>query len=253
MTIPTTPPPAHPWKTLLRVGSPRATRAMLLAFVLMLWLGFALATQVRQTSTQGLSTLREDELVRLLENVQRDNVRLAAEQQALQAERDKLVSGQESTAEARAAIQQRIDTLGILTGTLPAKGPGIELTISDPKGAVTAPLLLDAVEELRDAGAEAIQIDDVRVVASTYFTDGGTGVVSLSGTRLTAPYVIRAIGDPNTLAAAMEIPGGVSDTMRQASASMTSTRPNVVRVDALQTIPPARYARPVPTPSGVAS
>ena len=58
--------------------------------------------------------------------------------------------------------------LRILTGTVAATGPGVTLTIDDPDGSVTAATLLDGVEELRDAGAEAIEINDsVRVVAST--------------------------------------------------------------------------------------
>ena len=66
--------------------------------------------------------------------------------------------------------------LGILAGTVPATGPGVTITIDDPDGAVTRPTLLDGVEELRDAGAEAIEINDsVRVVASTSFTDGDGG------------------------------------------------------------------------------
>ena len=49
------------------------------------------------------------------------------------------------------------------------------LTINDPDNKVTAALLLDALQELRDAGAEAVQIGDVRVVADTWFADVPTG------------------------------------------------------------------------------
>ncbi len=50
-----------------------------------------------------------------------------------------------------------------------AQGPGITLTVEDTKGTVEADMLLDAIQELRAAGAEAIQVNDVRVVADTYF------------------------------------------------------------------------------------
>ena len=84
--------------------------------------------------------------------------------------------------------------------------------------------LLAAVQELRDAGAEAIQVNDVRVVASTYFLDapdapeasdpGAAGpVVDVGGTLVQGPFTFTAIGSARTLASAMEFPGGVIPTV----------------------------------------
>ena len=63
--------------------------------------------------------------------------------------------------------------------------------------------LLDALQELRDAGAEAVQINDGRVGASTWFADGASGAVTMDGRTLSRPFVITAIGatvnnDPDT-------------------------------------------------------
>ena len=74
---------------------------------------------------------------------------------------------------------------------------------------MTSGNLLDAIEELRDAGAEAIQINnDVRVVASTDFVDDSPGV-KIDGAKVTSPYVIEAIGDPHNLSEAANFPGGL--------------------------------------------
>ena len=246
---PTPQPVAHPWRTLVRMGRPRPTRTNVVATLMALLLGFAIATQVRQNRDRDLETLRSDELVRILDAVQADNARLGAEAQELQAARDKLVSGQANSEEARKAAKERLDTLGILAGTLPAKGTGVVLTIRDPKRQVTAPTLLDTIEELRDAGAEAMQIDGVRIVASTWFSDEADGSVSASGTRLQQPYRITVIGDPQTLATAMEIPGGVRETVQRAQASIEITRSTSVTVEALHSLSEHRYARPV-TPTG---
>ncbi len=118
----------------------------------------------------------------------------------------------------------------------------------DPKQAVTAPLLLDTIEELRDAGAEAIQINDIRVVANTYFSDVSGGV-AVSGTPLSTPYTITAIGDSQTLASAMDIPGGVNESVRNVGGDTVVTTESDVHVTALQTVSAPEYARPVPTPS----
>ena len=76
--------PERAWRRLLRAGSPRATRANVLAMVLAAVLGFAIIAQVRQTSIQGLENLREDELVRIFANVDQANDRLAEEIRGLE-------------------------------------------------------------------------------------------------------------------------------------------------------------------------
>ena len=104
------------------------------------------------------------------------------------------------------------------------------------------------MQELRDAGAEAIQVGDVRVVANTWFADTDQGI-SVSGTEVRPPYVIKAIGDANTLAGAMEIPGGVTATVRRAGGDTDVQIEDEVEVDALLTPTSPQYARPVPTPT----
>jgi uncharacterized protein YlxW (UPF0749 family) len=234
---------AAAWRRLLRAGRPRPTKGNLLAAGLALSLGFAIAVQVRQTSNQGLETMREGDLVRLLDTVNQDNDRLASEISRLQAQRDDLASSADLE-QARAAAQQRLDALGILAGTSPAQGPGIIMTIRDPDGKYTAAMLLDAVQELRDAGAEAIQINDQRVTASTWFADGAGRTVGIDGTTLQLPYVVIAIGDAKTLAAAMEIPGGVSETARRVGGDTTILIRDRVEVTALRPVSTPRYARP---------
>ncbi len=238
----------HAWARLRRAGSPRPTRSNLLAALLAGALGFAIIAQVRQTSIEGLDNLREDELVRIFADVDQDGDQLASEITSLQSSLDLLKSRTTSDEEARRAAQERVDSLEILAGTAPATGPGITLTIRDPLGEVKAPMILDAVEELRNAGAEAMQIGDVRIVADTWFTDTDQGL-SVSGTVLTPPYVVTAIGDANTLAGAMEIPGGVTATVRRAGGEAQVEIKDQVDVDALLTLETPQYAQPVPTPT----
>ncbi|HEU5240740.1 MAG TPA: DUF881 domain-containing protein [Ornithinibacter sp.] len=249
-TEPTGPGPARDpqraWRRLLRAGSPRRTRANILAMILAGALGFAIIAQVRQTSIQGLENLREDELVRIFAGVDQDGDRLVDEIRGLESSLQLLQSQSTNEAEAERAAQQRLDALGILAGTAPATGPGIVLTVNDPEGKVSSSVMLDTVQELRDAGAEAIQIGDVRVVADTWFAPGDGGL-SVSGTLVRPPYVVRAIGDGNTLAGALEIPGGVSATVRRLGGNTDTQIEDEVEVDALLTLTPPQYARPVPT------
>ena len=139
-----------------------------------------------------------------------------------------------------------------------ATGPGITLTIADPRTQVSADALLDALEELRDAGAEAVQLEGtgprggpvaVRVVAETALLDDRSGV-SAGGTALRAPYRFVVLGDPGTLSAALAIPGGVLDTVHQQGGTTAVARLARLRVSALRPLEHPRYARPVPPGTG---
>jgi len=209
-------------------------------------LGFAIIAQVRQTSIQGLENLREDELVRIFAGVDQDGDRLADEIRGLENSLELLQSQSTNGEEAQRAARERLDALGILAGTAPAKGPGIVLTITGVDGGLAAPIILDTVQELRAAGAEAIQVGDERVVANTWISERDGDLV-ISGKVVAPSYTIRAIGAANDLVGAMEIPGGVTATVRRAEGKTKTEIRDEVVVDALLTLAPPQYARPVPT------
>ncbi|NYJ74584.1 DUF881 domain-containing protein [Allobranchiibius huperziae] len=236
------------WRTLARMGRPRATKANALAAVLAAALGFAMVTQVHQNRSSGLDNLSQDDLVALLDGEAQQAVRLGHESDTLTYTRDQL-RGSTGDQAALKAAQQRLTQLGILAGTLPAKGPGIRITVADPKAGVQSANLLDAVEELRDAGAEAIQVNSVRVVASSYFSTGSDNRLQVDGTSISAPYVLLAIGDPHTMSTAMAIPGGVVSTLRQLGATASVTSSTTVSVSALRAGSGDQYAHPDTTTS----
>nr|WP_276612398.1 DUF881 domain-containing protein [Kineococcus vitellinus] len=137
----------------------------------------------------------------------------------------------------------------MLAGTLPASGPGIVATVSDPGGAVRSTHLIQLVQELRDAGAEALQVGATRVVASTAFADAPGGVL-VDGATERAPYAVTVVGDPDTLSTALDIPGGVRETLRQAGAQLAVQTSPAVQVSALHVLSAPQYARPAsPEPS----
>lgn len=241
---------------LSRLLRPRATRATLVATLLTALLGFALATQVQATSKQGLDSLRSSDLVRILGDQNARAQRLDTDVRQLERTRDQLVSGQTTGKEAVTRAQKEVDALSILTGTAKASGPGITMTITQPGDLVTYANLLDLVAELRDAGAEAIQIGGARVTATTAFSSKDDALYA-DDTRLSAPFVVKAIGDPATLKSALEIPGGIIAVLEQLPAEVTlQTSKELgkdVVVDALQPVATPRYAQPVPAPSPSAS
>jgi uncharacterized protein YlxW (UPF0749 family) len=145
--------------TLLR---PRLNRGQLIVAVLCAVLGFAVAAQVRSNDKDTkFANARQDELVGTLGDLSQRSDRLRSDIRDL----DDTKAGLERDTQGQAALQdarRRAQTYGILAGTLPATGPGIELTVGDPQSRVRAASLLDTLEELRDAGAEVVQVDGVR-------------------------------------------------------------------------------------------
>ncbi|MBF6055324.1 DUF881 domain-containing protein [Streptomyces eurocidicus] len=245
--IPPAPPAAPPLTGRQRLVNglwpPRVTRAQLTVAVLLCVLGLGLAIQVRSTNdSSALRGARQEDLVRILDELDNRTKRLEDEKRRLEGQRTELESSSNQAAEARKQTAQKEQQLGILAGTVAAQGPGIELTVSDPKGAVEPDKLLDALQELRAAGAEAIQINDVRIAADSYFS-GAAGKVEIDGKKVSQPYRFKVIGKPQDLEPALNIPGGVVQTLEKERAGITVQRSEKIIVDALRPAKRPDYAR----------
>ncbi|MFI5582096.1 DUF881 domain-containing protein [Streptomyces sp. NPDC051822] len=222
---------------------PRVTRAQLIVALLLFVLGLGLAIQVSSTSdNSALRGARQEDLVRILDELDDRTQRLEDEKARLEKQRTELESSSDQAEEARKQTQEKEQQLGILAGTVAAEGPGITLTVGDPSGAVQSDMLLDAIQELRAAGAEAIQVNGVRVVADSYFTGGGDDM-RIDGTKVAAPYVFKVIGKPEDLEPALNIPGGVVQTLEKEQATATVERSAKIVVDALRPAKRPDYAQ----------
>ena len=217
--------PHQPWRKFAFTG-PRTAASSLVLALLAGGLGFATMTQVRQHEKSGLQDLSQSELVSLLSNINDQSARLETELSDLRAQKARLGSGGDTVAVAEA--QKRLDQLAILNGTAKVSGPGVTIRVSGGKD-VTGPNVLDAIEELRDAGAESLDVGGHRVVADTWIGEQG-GTVTVNGKPIADDFTITAIGDPHTMATAMAIPGGVTDTLTQAGAQVKVSEEKSLRI-----------------------
>ncbi|MEU9030079.1 DUF881 domain-containing protein [Streptomyces sp. NPDC048383] len=223
---------------------PRVSRAQLIVALLLFVLGLGLAIQVRSNNDASapLRGARQEDLVRILDELDGRTTRLEDEKQRLDDQRKELESSSNQAEEARRQTVEKERQLGILAGTVAAQGPGITLRINDPQGQVQSDQLLDTLQELRAAGAEAIQINGVRVVASSFFSDEAGGV-AIDGKKITQPYEFKVIGRPQDLEPALNIPGGVVQTLEKEQATVDVTRSAKIVVDALRAAKQPDYAR----------
>ena len=222
------------WRRLRNVFFAKPSRDQLLIAVLCAVLGFVVVQQVSiVNSDEVLATARSEDLVQILDSLDQRNQRLDSELTTLKDTKARLESGQDAATTAAKERQVRDAELGILAGTLAAQGPGVVVTMTGP---VTSSLLLDAVQELRDAGAEAIQINQVRVVAQTAFEAGANDAVVVGGVTIgkgTGTYRITAIGDSATLASSLRIPGGVVESAKTDGVKVLIVEKSEVKVSAV--------------------
>lgn len=228
------------------VWPPRLSRGQLVVALLLFSLGLGLAIQVRSTNDHHnqLRGARQEDLVRILDELDSRQQRLQQEKAELEQSLGKLENSSNQAKEAQEQTRKKMTELGVLAGTVKATGPGIVLTVDDPQGLVKADMLLDTLQELRAAGAEAIQINDVRVVVSTYFTDLSGGGVQIDGKKVSQPYRFTVVGNPQDLTPALNIPGGVVRTLESHQARATITQQQKVVVDALVDLKTPQYAKP---------
>ncbi|GAB2486300.1 DUF881 domain-containing protein [Luteococcus sediminum] len=219
---------------------------LLMALALSL-LGFLMVAQVHQRAgADSYASMRRTDLVQLLDQLTAEQGRLAQEASQLERTQQQLASGADARRIAEREKARRVAELGILNGTLPAVGPGVRIVINDPGHGLTPEIVLDAVEELRDAGAEAIEVNDAqRVVAQTWF-GSGDDLLLVNGHPVRTPLVLDVIGDPHSLEEGARFRGGlVSQVQAEAVGGQVQIqRLQEVRIDSLFTPPTPQFARP---------
>jgi uncharacterized protein YlxW (UPF0749 family) len=246
--------PRSRWKSLAIAQRGRSQLIFgALGLLLCVLLGVAIVTQVRQNdSGDSLETARPADLLILLDSLQQREASLSTEVADLQRTLQQLQASGSSDQTAIENAQARLAALSIQIGTVGATGPGVTLTIEDPAPGVAAETMLDVINELRAAGAEAIEIRAggadqqiaVRVGVDTWVV-GTPGQLTIDNVALQPPYSVLAIGDPPTLAAAMNIPGGAMDSIKRVGGTMVVQQAERVDVTALRQPKPRQYAQPV--------
>ena len=215
---------------------PRLNTTQAVITALFVILGFGTTAAIQGSSgSKVLDNARQSDLVSVLDDLAQREARLQVEISRLEAERETLLGGDQY--QALNDAKRRAKALGILAGTEPLVGPGLIITIS---GNLSATTLLDAIQELRDAGATALQISDkvlaVRIIANTWFADSDNGV-TVSGTQLQVPITLSVVGDATVLTPALQIPGGLADTVGSGGGAVVIRPEEAVDVTAVVALP----------------
>lgn len=184
----------------------RAPQSQAVVAAVAFLLGLLVIVQLRsQAGGTRLASLSSQDLTFLVANLNTRNDQLRSDISTLQRQYEGLEVGGSRRATSVADIRSDLARIRAWSGLDPVEGDGIAIIIS---GAVSASAIEDLLNELRNAGAEAIAIEDVRVVARTVI-GGIPGEMSVDDTALADPFVIRAIGATEALTGSLTRVGGI--------------------------------------------
>jgi uncharacterized protein YlxW (UPF0749 family) len=184
----------------------RDVRSQLTVAVVAAILGLLVVIQLRgQSGGSELQSMTAQELTSIVANQNAGNDRLRAEVSTLQNQLAELQADRSNGATSVGQIESELGRIRAWTGLDPIAGRGVQITIN---GEIDAGAVDDLLNELRNAGAEAIAIDDIRVIARTSIS-GVPGSLDVDGFLLRDPFTIRAIGRPDTLVGSLTRVGGI--------------------------------------------
>jgi uncharacterized protein YlxW (UPF0749 family) len=181
-------------------------RSALTIAAVMFVLGLLVVVQLRiQTGSSPLQGLSTQDLTTLVSSLNSQNDRLRSEIGTLQNQLDELRANRASGATSVEQIASDLGRIRAWAGLDPVSGRGITITVG---GKIEAGAVEDLLNELHNAGAEAIAIEDIRVVARTSVS-GPPGSLDVDGYIVGDPFRIRAIGKPETLVGSLTRAGGI--------------------------------------------
>lgn len=196
--------------------------------VVALVLGLLVVVQIRaQGGGGGLGALSAQELTVLVANLNTRNDQLRTEIATLDQQLRALAARQARGETSIGQLQTDLSRLRTWAGLDPVSGPGVRISIEGPIDGRAVEGLLN---ELRNAGAEAIAVEQIRAVVGTVVA-GERGLLSAEGQRLPDPFEVSAIGNAETLTGTLTRAGGV---IAQLAATEPDVRLTVTPVSNLQ-------------------
>jgi uncharacterized protein YlxW (UPF0749 family) len=204
------------------------------ALVMVMFMQFKI---VSETDITSIETMREEELRTELANwkdkYQEANNQYEEKNQKLQEYKDK----EASNAESSELIQKELDQVNVVLGKTDVEGEGITITLKDSDdvevGKITSDNLLSIVNALKLAGAEAISINEERIINMSDIVTVNLTVIKVNQQRILSPYIIKAIGNQTYLESSLLGNGGYIDQLKKIGHDVSiekSTKNNKIKI-----------------------
>lgn len=193
---------------------------------------FAQFKTVEETNITGIETARETELRTMLSSwktkYEEIEQKLIETQSKISEYQEKI----ESKGETSKLLDSELEQTNLLVGKTNVTGDGVVITLKDnEEKSIEASDLLKLVNELRLAGAEAISINDKRIINMTEIVD--VNVIMINEERVISPYIVKAIGDQTYLSSALSLKtSGFIDTYTKTGKTVEMTKEKNINISA---------------------
>lgn len=188
----------------------KSRSAQLSLTILCFFLGLLMVAQLRtqrMTNSSLLPASSADQLV-IISSLVENNARLRGEMETLE---EQLSEYQQATRRTvLEALVEELNKIRIINGLVEVSGFGVEVSLDGPIGVLD---VQDLINELRNDGAEALTINGERLTLYSVIASAEDGVMTINGTQLSRPYILQAIGDPETMETALLRSGGLIATL----------------------------------------
>jgi uncharacterized protein YlxW (UPF0749 family) len=224
-----------------------------LAIVLMAF-GMMMALQVRSTRDLQLNQpqARAQELTSRLKDIKEERDTLLGQVSDLRKEMDRVSTGKGTVGQ---AIQGQLEAARLEAGLTAVGGAGVQVTLDDsPKELqpgedpnlyiLHEEDLLKVVNELKAGGAEAISVNDQRILAMSEIRCAGNTIL-INTRKIAPPIVIIATGNPDTLKSGLEIKGGIFEQLKFWGLGASVEKKDAVKIPAYSGPVTFKYTKPV--------
>ena len=222
--------------------------------IVCLVLGIMVSIQFR-TVKQGVgpvSEYRARELAAQLKKVREENVKL----QNVKNDYESKIKEFEDTASQGSAyakiLKDELDQARILAGIEDVEGPGITVVVDDLKFSekvnyplISYSMLLELLNELNAAGAEAVSINEQRIISTSEIRQIGGIHININTVSFAPPFVFKAIGDPKTLEAALRLREGIAEKLENSGVAVTITQEQLIKIPKYNGVIERKYAKVV--------
>ncbi|MEG0377546.1 MAG: DUF881 domain-containing protein, partial [Eubacterium sp.] len=148
--------------------------------------------------------------------------------------------------------QEALEKERITAGVVDVKGKGLVITVDTESSkdydstvyTKSSDLLLSLINELNAAGAEAISINGERLINTSEIRQAGS-YININRNKYSAPFEVKAIGNPEDLSAAIKMRAGIVDIMRSNKFKVNIAQQDEVLINAYSGVINIKYAQPV--------
>ena len=189
---------------------------------------------VNQTDITAIENMRETELLTELANWKAKYDETEAKYEETEAKIEEYRQTKQSNEETEKLVDAELGQVNMTLGKTDVEGEGIEVILRETENEeiskINADDLLVIVNSLKLAGAEAISINDERIINMSDIVTINDTFIKVNGQRILAPYVIKAIGNQTYLESALLGNGGYIDELKKIGHDVSIEKVNKVKI-----------------------